>query len=91
MEKEYEIRSVRPCVFIMHLRMVFVRKYRYGVFTKTIVASVWADLAEVHREDDPVQRYASKLAGQEPKKACSAVIWETRLSNYIVWAVYLGR
>ena len=50
MENVKEIRSGRHCVFMMHVHLVFVTKYRRGVFTKEILkdlkpifASVCAD------------------------------------------------
>ena len=50
MENVKEIRSGRHCVFMMHVHLVFVTKYRRGTFTKDILddlklifASVCAD------------------------------------------------
>lgn len=50
MENVKEIRSGRHCVFMMHVHLVFVIKYRRGTFTKDILddlklifASVCAD------------------------------------------------
>ena len=37
MENVKEIRSGRHCVFMMHVHLVFVTKYRRGTFTKDIL------------------------------------------------------
>ena len=37
MGKENNIRTGRHCVFLMHVHLVFVTKYRRGVFTKKIL------------------------------------------------------
>ena len=65
MKKVNDIRTGRHCVFLLHAHLVFVTKYRYGVFTKTILddlkeifASVCrnfeAELVEFDGEDDHV-------------------------------------
>ena len=65
MEKVKDIRTGRHCVFSLHVHLVFVTKYRYGVFTKAILedlreifASVCQDfeakLVEFDGEDDHV-------------------------------------
>ena len=36
MKKVNDIRTGRHCVFLLHAHLVFVTKYRYGVFTKII-------------------------------------------------------
>ena len=65
MKKVNNIRTGRHCVFLLHAHLVFVTKYRYGVFTKAILddlkeifASVChdfeAELIEFDGEDDHV-------------------------------------
>ena len=65
MKKVNDIRTGRHCVFLLHAHLVFVTKYRYGVFTKVILddlkeifASVCrdfeAELIEFDGEDDQV-------------------------------------
>jgi len=65
MSTDNEIRHGRHCIFLMHVHLVFVTKYRRGVFTKEILddmrgvfASVCADFeakrVEFDGEDDHV-------------------------------------
>ncbi len=65
MDKLNDIRQGRHCVFRMHVHLVFVTKYRRGVFTKAILddlrvifANVCSDfeseLVELDGEDDHV-------------------------------------
>lgn len=65
MNKNNEIRTGRHCVFLMHVHLVFVTKYRRNVFTKHILdelkvifMSVCVDfeseLREFNGEDDHV-------------------------------------
>lgn len=65
MNKSIDLRRGRTCVFLMHVHLVFVTKYRRKVFTKQILAklhSVFKDictdfeahLAEFDGEDDHV-------------------------------------
>ena len=81
MEKNNDIRHGRNCVFNMHVHLVFVTKYRRGVFTKEalddlrdIFASVCADfeaeLVEFDGEDDHVHL----LINYPPKFAVSALV-----------------
>ena len=76
MSDENDFRRGRHCVFVMHVHLVFVTKYRRQVFTKavlddarTIFASVCADfgaeLVEMDGEDDHVHilvNYPPKVA-----------------------------
>lgn len=76
MNNDNDIRHGRHCVFKMHVHLVFVTKYRRGVFTKVILgdlqeilANVCADfeaeLVEFDGEDDHVHllvNYPSKVA-----------------------------
>ena len=81
MEKVNEIRTGRHCVFLLHTHLVFVTKYRYGVFTKTILddlrdifASVCrdfeAELVEFSGEEDHVHL----LVTYPPKVAVSSLV-----------------
>ncbi|CAB3391306.1 transposase (fragment) [Kyrpidia spormannii] len=76
MTKSNEIRTGRHCVYNLHVHLVFVTKYRRGVFTKEILedlreimASVCkdfeAELLEFDGEDDHVHllvTYPPKVA-----------------------------
>jgi len=49
MEKTTDLRSGRHCVFLMHVHLVFVTKYRRKVFTKEILdhmQEVFTDICE---------------------------------------------
>jgi putative transposase len=81
MENVNGIRAGRHCVFLMHAHLVFVTKYRRGVFTKRmlddlkqIFASVCADfeaeLIEFDGEDDHVHL----LVVYPPKVAVSSLV-----------------
>ena len=81
MEKVNNIRTGRHCVFLLHVHLVFVTKYRRGVFTKAILddlkeifASVChdfeAELVEFDGEDDHVHL----LVTYPPKIAISALV-----------------
>ena len=81
MRKVNDIRTGRHCVFLLHAHLVFVTKYRYGVFTKTILddlkeifASVCrnfeAELVEFDGEDDHVHL----LVVYPPKVAISSLV-----------------
>ena len=76
-----EIRHGRQCVFLMHVHLVFVTKYRREVFTKEILddlrpmfASVCADfeseLVEFDGEDDHVHL----LVNYPPKVSVSNLV-----------------
>ncbi len=80
MKKVNDIRTGRHCVFLLHAHLVFVTKYRYGVFTKIILdglkeifASVCrdfeAELIEFDGEDDHVHL----LVVYPPKVAISSL------------------
>ena len=81
MKKVNDIRTGRHCVFLLHAHLVFVTKYRYGVFTKIILdglkeifASVCrdfeAELIEFDGEDDQVHL----LVVYPPKVAISSLV-----------------
>ena len=81
MKPSNDIRSGRHCVFNLHVHLVFVTKYRRGVFTKAILddmrpvmASVCndfeAELVEFDGEDDHVHL----LVNYPPKVAISTLV-----------------
>ncbi len=76
-----EIRSGRHCVFLLHVHLVFVTRYRRGVFTKQILDDLHeilakvctdfqAELVEFDGEDDHVHL----LVNYPPKVAVSALV-----------------
>ena len=75
------IRGGRHCVFMLHVHLVFVTKYRRGVFTKEILQSLQpifssvcidfeAQLIEFNGEDDHVHL----LVNYPPKVALSKLV-----------------
>ena len=81
MRPSNDIRTGRHCVFNLHVHLVFVTKYRRGVFTKAILedmrpvmASVCrdfeAELVEFDGEDDHVHL----LVNYPPKVAISTLV-----------------
>ena len=81
MNEDNEIRKGRHCVFLMHVHLVFVTKYRREVFTKQILddlrgifANVCADfeshLVEFDGEDDHVHL----LVNYPPKVSVSSLV-----------------
>jgi putative transposase len=65
MKKSMDFRRGRTCVFMMHVHLVFVTKYRRKVFTKEIVSNLeaifsnvcqrfQAELIECDSEDDHI-------------------------------------
>jgi putative transposase len=92
MEKNNEIRQGRHCVFKMHVHLVFVTKYRRGVFTKEmlddlrgIFAKVCTDfeaeLVEFDGEDDHVHL----LVEYPPKVAVSKLVNSLKgVSSYLI-------
>ena len=81
MSENNSIRHGRHCVFLMHVHLVFVTKYRRDVFTKEILddlrtifarvcANFEAELAQFDGEDDHVHL----LVNYPPKVAVSALV-----------------
>ena len=81
MGNDNDIRHGRHCVFKMHVHLVFVTKYRRGVFTKAILddlqeifsnvcANFEAELVEFDGEDDHVHL----LVNYPPKVAISKLV-----------------
>ena len=76
MKKSSEIRTGRHCVFLLHVHLVFVTKYRKNVFAKEhlgylkeifskVCNDFEADLKEFNGEDDHVH-----LLVEYPPKVC---------------------
>jgi len=81
MNMSTELRRGRTCVFLMHVHLVFVTKYRRKVFTKQILALLRtiftdvckdfeAELVEFEGEDDHVHL----LINYPPKVAVSKLV-----------------
>lgn len=81
MENVNDIRTGRHCVFMLHVHLVFVTKYRRGVFTKEILDDLQiifadvckdfeAELIEFDGEDDHVHL----LVTYPPKMAISHLV-----------------
>ena len=81
MEKVNSIRTGRHCVFLLHVHLVFVTKYRRGVFTKAILddlkeifASVCHDFEAELVEFDGKDDHVHLLVTYPPKIAISALV-----------------
>jgi putative transposase len=81
MEESNDIRHGRHCVFMMHVHLVFVTKYRREVFTKEVLNDLRgifsgvcndfeAELVEFDGEDDHVHL----LVNYHPKVAVSTLV-----------------
>lgn len=81
MEKNNDIRQGRHCVFKIHVHLVFVTKYRRGVFTKAILddlqeifASVCTDFEAELIEMDGKDDHVHLLVEYPPKVAVSKLV-----------------
>ena len=81
MKKVNDIRTGRHCVFLFHAHLVFVTKYRYGVFTKIILdglkeifASVCRDFEAELIEFDGEEDHVHLLVVYPPKAAISSLV-----------------
>jgi putative transposase len=81
MKKTNEIRHGRHCKFLMHVHLVFVTKYRRGVFTKAILgelhpifATVCADFESELIEFDGEEDHVHLLVNYPPKVAVSKLV-----------------
>ncbi|MDP3877606.1 MAG: IS200/IS605 family transposase [Methylobacter sp.] len=81
MENNQDIRHGRHCVFNLHVHLVFVTKYRRGVFTQSVIddlrgiftqvcADFEAELIEFDGEDDHVHL----LVNYPPKISISSLV-----------------
>jgi putative transposase len=76
-----EIRRGRHCIFVMHVHLVFVTKYRRGVFTKEILddlrpvfASVCKDFEAELVEFDGEDNHVHLLVNYPPKVSISNLV-----------------
>ena len=81
MRNNKDIRHGRHCVFLMHVHLVFVTKYRRGVFTKeviddlrTIFTSVCKDFDAELVESDGEDDHVHLLVNYPPKVSVSALV-----------------
>ncbi len=81
MEKSNEMRTGRHCVFLMHVHLVFVTKYRRKVFTKEILVhmeqvfnDVCKDFESVLKEFDGEHDHVHLLINYPPKIAVSKLV-----------------
>ena len=81
MDKSTELRHGRHCVFAMHVHLVFVTKYRGGVFSKEILedlheifASVCHDFEATLVEFDGEDDHVHLLVHYPPKVSVSALV-----------------
>ncbi|MHB8252695.1 MAG: IS200/IS605 family transposase [Acidiferrobacter sp.] len=81
MEKNNAIRHGRHCVFSMHIHLVFVTKYRRGVFTKEVIddlrgifVGVCTDLESDLVEFDGEHDHVHLLVNYPPKLAVSVLV-----------------
>jgi putative transposase len=76
-----EIRHGRHCIFVMHVHLVFVTKYRRGVFTKEILddlgpvfSSVCKDFEAELVEFDGEDNHVHLLVNYPPKVSISNLV-----------------
>jgi putative transposase len=81
MEKNNNIRHGRHCVFLLHVHLVFVTKFRKGVFTKEILddlrsvfASVCRDFEAELVEFDGEDNHVHLLVNYPPKVSLSSLV-----------------
>lgn len=81
MAKNNDIRRGRHCVFNMHVHLVFVTKYRHGVFTKEVIddlrgifAGVCSDFGAELVEFDGEDSHVHLLVNYPPTVAVSALV-----------------
>jgi len=81
MRENNEIRHGRSCVFNLHVHLVFVTKYRRGVFTKQILhelglifSSVCDDFEATLIEFDGEDDHVHLLVNYPPKVAISKLV-----------------
>lgn len=81
MPYDNDIRRGRHCVFALHVHLVFVTKYRRGVFTKEVLddlrvvfAGVCADFEAELMEFDGEDDHVHLLVNYPPKVSVSALV-----------------
>src|SRR5664280_1255384 len=81
METNNDIRHGRHCVFLMHVHLVFITKYRRNVFTREILedlqgifSSVCADFGAKLIEFDGEHDHVHLLVSYPPKVSVSVLV-----------------
>lgn len=81
MDENNEVRQGRHCVFKMHVHLVFVTKYRRGVFTSEVIdelrgifASICSDFEAKLVEFDGEHDHVHLLVEYPPKVSVSALV-----------------
>jgi putative transposase len=81
MLKSTDLRRGRSCVFALHVHLVFVTKYRRGIFTKSILAdlreifeSVCTDFEAFLIEFDGEKDHVHLLINYPPKVSVSKLV-----------------
>lgn len=81
MNKSTDLRAGRTCVFLMHVHLVFVTKYRKNIFTKkiltelkTIFEKVCQDFDAELSEFDGEQDHVHLLVNYPPKISVSKLV-----------------
>lgn len=81
MKKETDIRRGRHCVFLMHVHLVFVTKYRRQIFDhdaieklRTYFSNVCADFEAERVEMDGEPDHVHLLINYPPKLAISSLV-----------------
>lgn len=81
MKKETDIRRGRHCVFLMHVHLVFVTKYRRQIFDydaieklRTYFSNICADFEAELVEMDGEQDHVHLLINYPPKLAISSLV-----------------
>ena len=81
MLKSTDLRRGRSCVFALHVHLVFVTKYRRGVFTKSILAdlrdifeSICTDFEALLIEFDGEKDHVHLLINYPPKVSISKLV-----------------
>ena len=81
MEKVNAVRTGRHCVFMLHVHLVFVTKYRRGVFTKEILEDLKGIFSEICKdfeatleEFDGEDDHVHLLVTYPPKVAISNLV-----------------
>ena len=84
-----EIRTGRHCVFMLHVHLVFVTKYRRGVFTKEVIEDLRGIFAKVctdfEVEFDGEDDHVHLLVNYPPKVAVSKLVNSLKgVSSYLI-------
>ena len=81
MNKSIDLRRGRTCVFLMHVHLVFVTKYRRKVFTKTVLddlrnifSTVCLDFESTLAEFEGEEDHVHLLINYPPKVSISKLV-----------------